>query len=72
MDYSSAQRSFEANRSIAPPSPDVQTNIALNLSKGLSALTATLATDIQNLRSQVAALRRELEDLKAEKRRLII
>jgi hypothetical protein len=72
MAYSSAQRSFEANGCIAPPSPDLQTNIALNLSKGLSELTASLAIDIQNLRSQLTDLRHELEDLKAERRRLII
>ena len=72
MAYHSAQRCFQANESIASPSLDVQTNIALNLSKGLSELTVSVATDIQSLRSQLTALRQELEDLKSERRRLII
>ena len=72
MAYYSAQRCFQANESIASPSPDVQTNIALNLSKGLCELTVSVATDIQSLRSQLTALRQELEDLKSERRRLII
>ncbi len=67
MAYHSAQRCFQANESIASPSP-----IALNLSKGLSELTVSVATDIQSLRSQLTALRQELEDLKSERRRLII
>jgi len=53
-------------------SPDVQTNIALNLSKGLCELTVSVAADIQDLRTQLRALRRELDDLKAERRRLNI
>jgi len=53
-------------------SPDVQTNIALNLSKGLCELTVSVAADIQDLRTQLRALRKELDDLKAERRRLNI
>jgi len=71
MAYSIAQRCFEANVN-EMPSPDAQTNIALNLSKGLSELTVSVAADIQDLHTQLRALRRELEDLKAEKRRLMI
>jgi hypothetical protein len=71
MAYSTAQRLFEANV-IERPSPDVQTNIALNLSKGLSELTVSVAADIQDLRTQLRLLRNELDDLKAERRRLNI
>ena len=71
MAYSIAQRCFEANVN-EMPSPDAQTSIALNLSKGLSELTVSVAADIQDLHTQLRALRRELEDLKAEKRRLMI
>ncbi len=71
MAYSRAQRCFEANVS-EMSSPDGQTNIALNLSKGLSELTVSVAADIQDLRTQLRALRRELDDLKAERRRLMI
>jgi polyhydroxyalkanoate synthesis regulator phasin len=71
MAYSTAQRWFEANV-IEMPSPDVQTNIALNLSKGLSELTVSVAADIQDLRAQLRVLRKELDDLKAERRRLTI
>jgi hypothetical protein len=71
MAYSTAQRLFEANV-IERPSADVQTNIALNLSKGLSELTLSVAADIQDLRTQLRVLRNELDDLKAERRRLNI
>jgi len=71
MPYSIAQRCFEANFT-KTPSPDVQTDIALNLSKGLSELTVSVAADIQDLRTQLRALRKELDDLKAEKRHLFI
>ena len=71
MAYSTAQRCFEANV-IEMASPDVQTNFALNLSKGLSELTVSVAADIQDLHAQLRALRKELDDLKAERRRLII
>jgi polyhydroxyalkanoate synthesis regulator phasin len=71
MAYSTAQRWFEANAT-ETPSPDVQTNIALNLSKGLSELTVSVAADIQDLRAQLRVLRKELDDLKAERRRLTI
>ena len=71
MPYSAAQRCFEANV-IQTPLPDVQTNIALNLSKGLSELTISLAADIQDLHTQLRALRKELDDLKADRRRLNI
>ena len=71
MAYSAAQRWFEANL-IERPSPDVQPNIALNLSKGLSELTVSVADDIRDLRTQLSGLRKELDDLKLEKRRLII
>ena len=54
------------------PSPDVQTNIALNLSKGLLELTVSVAADIQDLRTQLRALRKELGDLKDERRRLML
>ena len=71
MAYSTAQRWFEANV-VEMSSPDVQTNIALNLSKGLCELTVSVAADIQDLRTQLRALRKELDDLKAERRRLTI
>ena len=71
MAYSKAQRWFDANV-IERPSPDVQTNITLNLSKGLSELTVSVAADIQDLRTQLRVLRNELDDLKAERRRLNI
>jgi len=71
MAYSTAQRCFEANV-IEMPSPDVQTNIALNLSKGLLELTVSVAADIQDLRTQLRALRKELGDLKDERRRLML
>ncbi len=71
MAYSSAQRCFEANiREMS--SRDVQTDIASNLSKGLSELTASLAADIQDLRTQLKAVREELDELKAERRPLLI
>ena len=71
MAYPTAQRRFEANV-IEMPSPDVQTNIALNLSKGLLELTVSVAADIQDLRTQLRALRKELGDLKDERRRLML
>jgi len=71
MAYSAAQRCFEANFT-ETPSPEVQTNIALNLSKGLSELTVTMAADIQDLRTQLKGLRKELDDLRTEKRRLTL
>ena len=71
MAYSTAQRLFEANVN-ERPSPDVQRDIALNLSKGLSELTVSVAADIQDLRTQLRFLRNELDDLKAERRRLNI
>ena len=71
MAYSTAQRCFEANVS-EMSSADGQTNIGLNLSKGLSELTVSVAADIQDLRTQLRALRKELDDLKAERRRLMI
>ena len=71
MAYSTAQRWFEANV-VEMSSPDVQTNIALNLSKGLCELTVSVAADIQDLRTQLRALRKELDDLKADRRRLNI
>jgi hypothetical protein len=71
MAYSIAQHCFEANV-IEMPSPDVQTNIALNLSKGLLELTVSVAADIQDLRTQLRALRKELGDLKDERRRLML
>ena len=71
MAYPTAQRCFEANV-IEMPSPDVQTNIALNLSKGLLELTVSVAADIQDLRTQLRALRKELGDLKDERRRLML
>jgi hypothetical protein len=70
MAYSSAQRCFEAN--IEMSSPDVQTNIVSNVSKGLSELTVSLAADIQDLRTQLKAIREELDNLKAERRHLLI
>ena len=71
MAYSTAQRWFEANV-IEMPSLDVQTSIASNLSKGLSELTVSVAADIQDLRTQLSVLRKELDDLKVERRRLNI
>jgi hypothetical protein len=71
MAYSSARRCFEANiREMS--SRDVQTDVASNLSKGLSELTATLAVDIQDLRTQLEAIRKELDQLKVERRHLLI
>jgi len=72
MAYQSAQRCFEAIQSNAPDSADTQTDIGLNLSRGLSELTASVAADIQSLRRQLAALQEELEALKSERRRLMI
>ncbi len=71
MAYSAAQRCFEANFN-EKSSNEVQTNIVLNLSKGLSELTVSMAADIHDLRTQLKVLRKELDDLKTEKRRLII
>jgi hypothetical protein len=71
MAYSKAQSCFEAN-DVPMISPDAQTTIALNLSKGLSELTASVAADIQELHNQLRALRTELESLKSEKRRMVI
>jgi hypothetical protein len=78
MTYSSAQRCFEANI-IEMSSHDVQTDIASNLSKGLSdlskglsELTVSLAANIQDLRTQLKAVREELDALKAERRPLLI
>jgi hypothetical protein len=71
MAYSAAQRCFEANFA-EMPSPDVQTNIAFNLSKGLSELTASMAADLQDMRTQLSILRKELDDLKSERRRVFI
>ena len=71
MAYSSAQRCFEANI-IELSSPDVQTDIASKLSKGLSELTVSLAADIQDLRTQLKAIREELDALKTERRHLLI
>jgi hypothetical protein len=53
-------------------SPEVPTNIVLNLSKGLSELTVSMAADIHDLRTQLSVLRKELDDLRSEKRRLLI
>ena len=71
MAYSAAQRCFEANFKQMSPT-EVQTNIVLNLSKGLSELTASMAADIHDLRTQLSGLRKELDDLRSEKRRLLI
>ena len=71
MTYSTAQRSFEANI-IEMSSPDAQTNIASNVNKGLSELTVSLAADIKDLRTQLRAIREELDNLKAERRHLLI
>ena len=71
MAYCTAQRCFEAS-AIEIPSYEVQTHIVLNLSKGLSELTVSVAADIQDLRNQLRTLRKELEDLKSERRRLFI
>ena len=69
MAYSTAQRCFEANFN-EMLSDDSQ--IALNLSKGLSELTLSLASDIDGLRTHLRILQKELDDLKAERRRVII
>jgi len=71
MAYSTAQSCFEA-----PPnemtSLDAQTNIALNLSKGLSELTNSMVAEFRDLRTQLSDLRKEIADLKAERRRLVV
>ena len=71
MAYSAAQRCFEANFN-QMPSPEISTNIVLNLSKGLSELTISMAADIHDLRTQLKMLRKELDDLKSERKRLLI
>ena len=71
MAYSTAQRCFEANVN-EMSTADSQTNIGLNLSKGLSELTVSLASDIQDLRTHLRILQKELDDLKSERRRVVI
>ena len=71
MAYSAALRCFEATATDVP-STDNQASFALNMGKGLSELTVSVAADIQNLRSQLTALRKELDDLKAERRRVVL
>ena len=71
MAYSTAQRCFEANVQ-EMLSANSETNIALNLSKGLSELTVSLASDIHDLRTHLRILQKELDDLKAERRRVVI
>ena len=71
MAYSTAQRCFDANVN-EMSTADSQTNVGLNLSKGLSELTVSLASDIQDLRTQLRILQKELDDLKSERRRVVI
>jgi hypothetical protein len=71
MAYSTAQSCFEQNFK-EMPFGDSQANIALNLCKGLSELTVSLAADIQDLRSRLRILEKELADLKADRRRVVI
>ena len=71
MAYSTAQRCFEANLN-EKDSTDSQTNVVLNLSRGLCELTASLASDIHDLRTHLRTLQKELDDIRTERRRVVI
>jgi len=71
MAYSTAQRCFEANLNELD-STDSQRTVVLNLSKGLFELTASLASDIHELRTHLKTLQNELDNIKTERRRVVI